>query len=157
MVKGIAAIPKSGGHLAEVFVGHGHDGGDGIDGVDAVFRQFLEFYETGFLGLCEGFELIGFFADAGQQFPVGEFCEFAVIFAAEIGGFGWCYVENGSINVEVFVFEVGQSHFKFLQLSAHGFQFSQNGEVVLLTREHVESHVKMADDEAQSHHQYHEE
>ena len=43
VVKGIAAIPKSGGHLTEVFVGHGHDGGDGIDGVDAVFRQFLEF------------------------------------------------------------------------------------------------------------------
>jgi hypothetical protein len=41
-----------------------------------------------------------------------------------------------------------------LQLSVHGFKLSQNGEIVLLAGEHIESHIKVADDEAQSHHQY---
>ena len=71
VVKGIAPIPKSRGHLSEVFVGHGHDRGDGIDGVDAVFGEFLQFYKAGFLGLGEGFELVCFLLDAREHFAIG--------------------------------------------------------------------------------------
>jgi len=49
-----------------------------------------------------------------------------------------------------------QAFFEFINLSVRCFEFLKHGKIVLLTREHVESNVKVADDKAEANHKDHE-